>query len=231
MSTQLACPRCNVYLTPAPAGPHQMHGCTQCGGVWLCSQGTQQLGQALDRALQQTSSQFAQHARAQADQTQRIYCPACRKALEHGEVSSQRVVLDWCDEHGTWFDPGELQRVAQAVAVSKAYGGQQQVQQQAQHAGPGGLPVAAAVGAGVVGAAAIGGAAVAAQDPSLQQQVNQYVSSNSEAIATGAEVATDVALEMGGAEAVVDGAGIVAEAAPGILEGVFGLLGGILEGL
>jgi Zn-finger nucleic acid-binding protein len=46
------------------------------------------------------------------------HCPDCRQVLERDVIAE--VAVDVCDEHGTWFDPRELEQVA--VALIRDYG-------------------------------------------------------------------------------------------------------------
>jgi Zn-finger nucleic acid-binding protein len=43
-----------------------------------------------------------------------IPCPVCRKPMQRAKAGNTWVELDWCNGHGSWFDRGELQRIAHA---------------------------------------------------------------------------------------------------------------------
>ncbi len=48
---------------------------------------------------------------------QRAYipCPECRKLMNRKNFSGSGIVLDWCRDHGSWFDRGELHRIVQFI--------------------------------------------------------------------------------------------------------------------
>jgi Zn-finger nucleic acid-binding protein len=52
-----------------------------------------------------------------------IACPVCSAELTRTTLSSAKVELDTCAQHGTWFDREELLKVSQSHAASRAYGG------------------------------------------------------------------------------------------------------------
>ncbi len=118
--------------------------------------------------------------------------------------------MDWCRQHGTWFDRDELAGVARAYAARRAYGG-------------GAALAVGAAGAAVAGGAAVG-AAMVASDPSLTERARQAAAD------VDPELVADVgltALEFVDPGDVIDGAGVAAEGAGAL----FGVLGDILSGL
>ena len=188
-----------------------MHGCGQCGGVWLDNASSQRLTNALCDHTVSLADKIGRAAPGAPHQGP-AHCPVCQHQLRVTRVSRAQVEIDVCDSHGAWFDRDELQTVARAFAVDRAYLG----------------PNAAAVGVGAaaVGAGALGAAAVA-QDPSIAQRAQRAVEEHG---GTAAEVGVE-ALDFVDAGDVAEGAGIAAEAAGGIAEGAFELLGGIFSSL
>ncbi len=116
----LACPRCRVWLQVAAVGAHTLHGCTTCAGVWLDCRTAQQLCTALDNTTRSLVDGAARYARA-VDTAQAVGCPVCGQWLARSRVASAGVDIDSCAQHGTWFDCGELAKIAQATAVARAY--------------------------------------------------------------------------------------------------------------
>ncbi len=92
-----------------------MHMCERCGGLWLNKADfhdicTQTEEQEAVLGLQKTLNIPAPLNR----RPKRTYipCPECGKLMNHRNFAHcSGVVLDWCAEHGNWFDRNELQRI------------------------------------------------------------------------------------------------------------------------
>jgi Zn-finger nucleic acid-binding protein len=100
-----------------------LHGCGACGGVWLDMTTAHRLCDVLDAdaaTLLDSASRYATH---QVDVAATIGCPVCGQALARSRIPNAGVDIDYCGQHGTWFDKNELPRIAQAAAVQRAYGG------------------------------------------------------------------------------------------------------------
>lgn len=212
----MCCPRCRVslFVGATPAGP--MHGCGTCGGVWLDSAASQRLTQALCDHTIALADQLA-HAAPGAGHPAGAVCPVCQAQLAVTRVSRAQVEVDVCAAHGAWFDRNELQVVARAFAVDRAYSGGG-----GAAAGVGGVALAGAAGIATVGAV---GAAAAMQDPALTERARRVVDEHGE---TAVEVGVE-ALDFVDAADVVEGAGVAAELGGGIAEGALELLGGIFS--
>jgi Zn-finger nucleic acid-binding protein len=107
------CPRCGAGLFAGAVGTLTALGCGGCGGLWLDNEATSlvlrqysvsaaSIASLVDgnAARKETLSPFA---------TAPGGCPVCEKPLqpvEHGGVR-----LDFCGEHGTFLDRGELARI------------------------------------------------------------------------------------------------------------------------
>mgnify|MGYP002078480190 CR=1 FL=1 len=211
----MACPRCRValFVGATPAGP--MHGCGSCGGVWLDSSASQRLTQALCDQTIALADQLAQAAPG-VGHSAGASCPLCSAQLRATRISRAQVEIDICPAHGAWFDRNELQTVARAFAVDRAYSG----------AGRPGGGTALAGAAGVGAAAAVGvGAAAAMHDPGITERARRVVDEHGE---TAVEVGVE-ALDFVDAGDVVEGAGIAVEVGGGLAEGALELLGGIFS--
>lgn len=118
VAQELQCPRCECLLMARTIGSHSIFGCDQCGGLWLdktsfqdiCNREEEQeavIGYALP-PLPQTPPNKARRTY--------IPCPECKKLMNHKNFAgSSGVVLDWCREHGSWFDRQELHRIVQFI--------------------------------------------------------------------------------------------------------------------
>ncbi len=89
-----------------------MHGCGRCGGLWLDNEGSEAITRHADPRVLRLADRADERAKQQPRPThdEPLSCPVCA-TME--KVSPARIAqLDICPDHGTWFDPGELRRVA-----------------------------------------------------------------------------------------------------------------------
>ena len=110
--TDLLCPRCRAALFEGKAGPVTVLGCAACGGVWLSNELSQRVVERMDAALLTLADRAAAAGRGEVDASGTAYCP--HDGLPLSRVTAKGVSLDVCASHGTWFDAGELRRVAEA---------------------------------------------------------------------------------------------------------------------
>jgi Zn-finger nucleic acid-binding protein len=213
----LACPRCGAGLKGVRTRSVELSGCEACGGVWLDNAAARRVIDVLCDDTVGRAEAIARFAQRPTDRAARIACPACSQPLTRWSVPEANVDVDWCEQHGTWFDRDELATVARTYAAQRAYG---RPTSNAKHTVAGVAAVAGAVGA-----------ASLANDPALQERARQV------ADGIDAETVIDVgatALEVVDPGDVVDGAGVVVEGAGVVLENagdLFGALGDILGGL
>lgn len=142
----------------------------------------------------------AMHARATVDTAAQAHCPLCHLPLHRFHVTRARIELDACGSHGTWFDRGELGKVARQLAVERAYAPGSSAAR-----GPGAGHLAAAAAVGMVGV----GGVVAAQQLSAQRPDDR-----AEIVADVADVALDV-----GGDTVIHGIEVSAEAVANVADG------------
>lgn len=112
----LKCPACDTDLALARVGRHKLHECLRCGGLWIdknsfqdiCSKEEDQEAVLRFRADENTEPGRGQMKRKRAY----IPCPECGKLMNHKSFSrGSGIVLDWCRNHGSWFDRKELQQI------------------------------------------------------------------------------------------------------------------------
>lgn len=149
-----------------------------CGGVWLDEATATTLAHRLDEDVVEVAEGVAQKATFRRGTAGAAKCPTCAAPLER--ISLRGVQLDVCSQHGTWFDRGELQEVAERLKVT-----------------PGGSKTAAVGIATATGVAAAGTVAAAAAIGASATSPNLFSS-----IATGA---AEVGVEAG-AELLIEGA-------------------------
>jgi Zn-finger nucleic acid-binding protein len=117
VEAKYACPRCGQGVRGSRAGDASVDGCPACGGVWIDNATAQRLVQSGDVNVRFAANAFASMARAAPDPRPSVACPVCTQPLERVSVAAAGgVEIDVCRAHGTWFDRGELERVAAVVA-------------------------------------------------------------------------------------------------------------------
>jgi Zn-finger nucleic acid-binding protein len=114
-SAKLPCPRCEVPLFEGRAQNITLHGCGTCGGVWLDNEGSLAVMQQIPPSLLELADRAARASRGKPDHVP--HCPIDKAILER--VTVKGVDLDVCKAHGTWFDAGEVRRIAQAYASER----------------------------------------------------------------------------------------------------------------
>jgi Zn-finger nucleic acid-binding protein len=144
MDTPL-CPRCHRDLTAGTARERLVWACSMCGGVWLDGATGTQLVNKLDDVAVGMAEGAAQKATFRRGTMAAAKCPACAALLER--ISLRGVQIDVCSQHGTWFDRGELQEVAQRLKVAPGGGRTGALGAAAGAAAVGTVAAAAAIGA------------------------------------------------------------------------------------
>jgi hypothetical protein len=95
-------------------------GCTGCGGVWTDAAAAKHVEAALDAPIlalaERAAANFAD--RPLPNDVGGRGCPTCGGALRRVKLAT--TDLDVCRDHGTWFDRGELERVARVLEARRA---------------------------------------------------------------------------------------------------------------
>ena len=90
--------------------------CHTCGGIWLDGAGMLDLLIASPRTL----GRLAGAATEVSDSPEPAPCPQCRTVMRV-EAGKSGVRYDVCDEHGVWFDAGELAVVLRFVGGEQGH--------------------------------------------------------------------------------------------------------------
>lgn len=112
------CPRCGQLLYQRVRDRFRARTCDGCGGVWVDGNQAFQVANIVEVA--QSAGELAEDAGSRAPfggsiGTGNIRCPGCAALMTRVHFPRADVVLDSCGGHGTWFDRGELQKVARLV--------------------------------------------------------------------------------------------------------------------
>jgi Zn-finger nucleic acid-binding protein len=116
-----SCPRCGTPFFSGKVGHLDAMGCGKCGGLWLDNAGSSAVLGHYDIDAAQLASQVDANAAEGASPLAAAtpvtgQCPCCRTALQ--SVSYEGISLDFCAQHGTFFDRGELARLLQRAVAS-----------------------------------------------------------------------------------------------------------------
>ncbi len=114
------CPRCNVDFLLVKVSKRMLGECPSCGGLWADHDTLQEIctSQEEQQAVMGFNSQLAPADEKASVPSKRIYipCPRCNKLMNRRQFAGcSRVVVDWCKEHGTWFDRDELRQIVQFI--------------------------------------------------------------------------------------------------------------------
>ncbi len=115
------CPRCNTQFEQLDLGKHILQQCPGCGGLWVDRHTTERI--CADQEEQEAVLEMSAGRQEAPQQSSRlpkgrvyVPCPVCRKLMNRSNFpSGSGVVVDWCKQHGTWFDRGELARIVSFI--------------------------------------------------------------------------------------------------------------------
>jgi Zn-finger nucleic acid-binding protein len=113
--TNRRCPRCRVPLVVIEADMIGMRGCGRCGGLWLDTEDCKRLLTALPHQAIRVAGTAARAAVQVDTVADDLACPSCSGRLERTHHKRANVFIDVCPVDGTWFDAGEMDRVAMAL--------------------------------------------------------------------------------------------------------------------
>lgn len=123
------CPRCRDALADRTVdvgalGLGVLGVCATCGGVFADRAVTTKIERHLDRLLLALAHDAEQNARGPAagGPDVDLPCPRCLLPMARERVEAAVCEIDRCAEHGTWFDAGELARIARVNDRRKSRG-------------------------------------------------------------------------------------------------------------
>jgi Zn-finger nucleic acid-binding protein len=110
------CPRCvSPELIGVQVGGHRVGECMHCTGLFVHHD-------VLETITRRTEENGGLRLRpftgkpSEPEKTAYLSCPTCTKQMgRRGFADHSGVVIDFCTEHGVWFDQGELARVLEFV--------------------------------------------------------------------------------------------------------------------
>jgi Zn-finger nucleic acid-binding protein len=113
------CPRCQVAMESVVIGNTNLRECPRCEGIWADTDSLQQI--CNDREKQAAVLGVPAHLPAGAASEPELNiryvpCPVCKKLMNRVNFAHcSHVVVDVCQQHGTWFDSDELRRIVEFI--------------------------------------------------------------------------------------------------------------------
>ena len=115
----MLCPVCKIPAIVVEYDDIELDYCTNCCGVWFDAGELELLLESADLG---GSEAFLDSILAAADATEKKRrCPICNLKMKKSFVDGQDgKLIDICpDEHGIWFDGGELEHLLGSLAGEK----------------------------------------------------------------------------------------------------------------
>lgn len=116
----ITCPRCTTATSVVAIETLELDCCAGCGGIWFDLGEVKALRQlADDRRLREQLLEFLHAREAGPTLTEEVAlsCPVCAlKMVRRHHEDAPGVVVDRCQQHGTWLDQGEAERLLALAA-------------------------------------------------------------------------------------------------------------------
>jgi len=111
------CPRCRGSLQAVVIGKANLQECPKCEGIWADAASLMQICQ--DREKQAAVLGMPSVAPREPEGMEHVRyvpCPVCGKLMNRVNFAHcSHVVVDVCNQHGTWFDKDELRRIVEFI--------------------------------------------------------------------------------------------------------------------
>lgn len=117
----LQCPKCKVQLRVALKDGIEIDTCEKCQGVWADFADEKTLLEIKTEVftideLRRLRRQYAPSFTRQ--EIQYFPCPVCQKLMHRRNWGSHSgVVVDRCEDHGTWHDAGEIEKIRDFIRI------------------------------------------------------------------------------------------------------------------
>lgn len=104
----MICPVCNESMIVLELNKVEIDFCLNCSGIWL-DRGELELLYSIYESENELQKLFSETSTI----NEKSYkCPLCRKRMKKNQFNNSVLVIDKCpDNHGLWFDKGELEKL------------------------------------------------------------------------------------------------------------------------
>jgi Zn-finger nucleic acid-binding protein len=112
------CPRCKIEMEAVLIGKTHLEECPRCEGVWADADSVRQI--CLDQEQQAAVLGIPTSQAAEAGNIEEhihyIPCPVCKNLMNRVNFAHcSGVIVNVCNQHGTWFDKDELRRIVDFI--------------------------------------------------------------------------------------------------------------------
>ena len=117
------CPRCKQNNAESLEILEEgLASCKNCGGHWTSAEGLLRIFTAYESNDPEPSWMLPANESIASNRGEVRYhkCPVCVGVMNRRLSSTQKFVVDVCELHGIWFDPGELSTTVRLVRDRKA---------------------------------------------------------------------------------------------------------------
>lgn len=119
----ITCPRCNSATSVVGVDQLELDRCARCGGIWFDVGEVRELRKLVDDKRVREQLQELPHAHgagSTSTEAVALACPVCAlKMVRRHHEDAPGVVVDRCQQHGTWLDQGEAERLLVLAAQNE----------------------------------------------------------------------------------------------------------------
>jgi len=113
------CPRCQVEMNAVVVGGNPLRECPRCEGIWADAETLHQICEDREKqsAVLGMASPVVKPESVELEQhIHYIPCPVCGGLMNRVQFANcSHVIVNVCNQHGTWFDRDELRRIVEFI--------------------------------------------------------------------------------------------------------------------
>jgi Zn-finger nucleic acid-binding protein len=92
--------------------------CPVCAGLWLSRAAFDATSADIELVDSLKSLDYGQAEERSSPVNYRL-CPVCEEHMSRRQYQGKGIVVDFCNAHGFWFDPGELRKILSETNEAK----------------------------------------------------------------------------------------------------------------
>jgi len=97
-------------------GDFPLIACEKCGGLFVTHETFEMMQDSSQRVIETGALSKPAHLELEKKVTY-VRCPVCHTMMNRKNFAQiSGVIVDVCGHHGTWFDPGELEKLMDFIA-------------------------------------------------------------------------------------------------------------------
>jgi len=97
-------------------GDFPLIACEKCGGLFVAHETFEMMQDSSQRVIETGALSKPAHLELEKKVTY-VRCPVCHTMMNRKNFAQiSGVIVDVCGHHGTWFDPGELEKLMDFIA-------------------------------------------------------------------------------------------------------------------